>query len=334
MSQNNVYESFRSVLIMNLSSVLPADQLQKALDAVDITMSDFEVTRKKMELITASGVPEVVKMYIASKAVANLSYGTLKQYRYKLFDFFNAVRKSYADVTPNDIRMYLNRFKVERNAGDNYRNTIRVTLNGFFTWLVTNKHITHNPCDQVDPVKFEPKNLPPLSPLQLEQFRIGTVNIREKALVDFFFSTGLRVSECAAVKLSDIDWHDRRVHVTHGKGNKERIVFFDAESEVSLRMYLATRTDDVDALFVSTRKPYHAIQSHALENIIKKISERTGIYNTPHKLRRSFATHCIRSGTPLPIIQKLMGHSNPETTLIYAKLVEDDLRREYQRVYA
>lgn len=334
MSQSDVYESFRAVLIMNLASVLPAEELQRALAAVDITMSDFDITKKKMELITTGGVPDVVKIYIASKAVANLSYGTLKQYRYKLFDFFNVVRKSYLDVTPNDIRLYLNRFKVERNACDNYRNTIRNTLNGFFTWLVKNKRIDYNPCDQVDPIKFKQKQLPPMSALQLEQFRVGTVNVREKALVDFFYSTGLRVSECAAVKLSDIDWSCRRVHVPHGKGDKERVVFFNAESEVSLKMYLDTRTDNEDALFVSSRKPYHAIKSHALENIIKKVSVRTGIYSTPHKIRRTFATQGIRSGMPLPTLQKLMGHSKPETTLIYAKLVEDDLRREHERVYA
>lgn len=338
MSENeNVYENFRTVLTMNLCSVI-ADQdvLHDVLGMVDISMGDFEITRKPMEIIPAydGGLPEVVKYFLAAKAIANLSNGTLKQYRYKLDHFFKSIRKSYLDVRPNDIRVYLFNFKIEHGASDSYIDTIRITLNSFFQWLLDNEYIPRNPCATVDKVKFQPKPREALTASQLEVVRWNTVDIREKALIDFFFSTGCRVSECAAVRLSDINWNNRSVNILHGKGDKRRVVYFNSESELTLREYLKTRDDDTDALFVSTRRPHKALGSGALEAIIRKIATRSGIKVYPHKLRHTFATIGLNSGMPLHQLQALMGHTKADTTLIYAKLNQDDLQMEHQRIYS
>lgn len=328
------YENFRTVLAMNLSAALPADQLAAALRAVDLSLGDYEITRKNLELIAAGGVPEAVKLFIASKAIANASAGTLRQYRYKLINFFDAVRKPFTDVTASDVRLYLYRYKTEHNASDRYLENIRITLNSFFTWLVENEYLPRNPCAKVEKIRYSEARRDPLTPFQLELFRWNTENIREKALIDFFFSTGCRVSECADVRLSDIDWTERSVRIRHGKGDKERIVYFNAESELTLRRYLATRDDDTDALFVSVRAPHQPIGAHALENIIKKVAERTGLHVYPHRLRHTFATSGLHGGMPLHILQQLMGHANPRTTLIYAKQSQEDLQHEHRRVYA
>ena len=335
MPTESSYENFRTVLTMNLCSVVQdPDVLRDVLQMVDVTMDDFEIIKKPMEIIPVQDMLPVIKCYLGSKAVSNRSMGTLKQYRYKLMNFFDTVRKSYIDIRPNDIRNYLYKFKVEHSASDCYLDNIRITLNSFFQWLTDNDYIPRNPCSKVDPIKYHRKRREPLTSYQLEEVRWNTANVREKALVDFFFSTGLRASECANVRLSDITWDKRAVHVRHGKGDKERIVYFNAEAEVSLKEYLKTRSDDTDGLFVSVKAPHQAIQTHALENIIKKVSKRTGIRVFPHKLRHTFATSGIRGGMPLETLQALMGHSKPETTLIYAKLDQTDLQMEHQRIYA
>ena len=332
-TNSNAYEHFRTVLIMNLASAVSADQLPAVLEAIDVTMNDFEISSKPMSLITTEGTPDVVKYYIGSKAVANKSIKTLAQYRYKLINFFNTVRKSFADVTANDIRMYLYQYKVEHNASDRYLDNIRTTLNGFFSWLVNNDYLAKNPCAKVDPIKFQVKKREPLSSYDLEVYRWNTENVREKALVDFFYSTGCRASECADVRLSDIDWDNRAVHILHGKGDKERTVYFNAEAEVSLKEYLKTRDDQTDALFVSVRKPHHPIKSHALENILDKVSKRSGMHVFPHRLRHTFATDGLQSGMSLEHLQRLMGHKSPKTTLIYAELNQSDIKRDHQRAY-
>ena len=330
----SIYENFRTILTMNLCTVIQdPNVIRNVIEMVDISMSDFEIMHKSTEIINTTEIPEVVKYFIASKAIANLSKATLKQYRYKLINFFNAIQKSYIDVKTNDIRIYLYNFKIEHHASDNYVDNIRITLNTFFQWLTNNDYIQKNPCIKIEKIKYQQKQREPLTPFQLEKIRWNTNNIREKALIDFFFSTGCRVSECANVRLSDINWENRSVHIRHGKGDKERTVFFNAESELTLKEYLKTRSDNTDALFVSIKSPHHQLQPHSLENIIKKVSNRTGIHVYPHKLRHTFATIGLHSGMSLEKLQKLMGHSKLETTLIYAKLNNDDLQVEHQRVY-
>ena len=327
-------ELFRNELITKLEASLPPEQLRAVLAAFDTTSASYEIHRQQLDMITTDGFPEVVKWYLASKAVANRSPGTIKQYRYKLLHFFDAVRKPFQDIRPNDIRVYLYQFKKERNASDRYMECIRITLNSFFQWLVENEYLMRNPCAQVEKIRFNAKRREPLSMEQLETLRWNVKDVREKALIDFLFSTGCRASECADVRLSDIDWKDRSVLIRHGKGDKERIVYFNAEALVSMRNYLDTRQDDTDALFVSTKAPHGALGMHALENIISKVAGRTDLHVFPHKLRHTFATAGLNSGMPLHVLQQLMGHAKPETTMIYAKQMQDGLRNEHQRVYA
>lgn len=327
-------ELFRNELITKLEASLPPEQLRAVLAAFDTTSSSYEIHRQQLDLITADGFPEVVKWYLASKAVANRSPGTVKQYRYKLLHFFDTVRKPFQDIRPNDIRVYLYQFKKERNASDRYLECIRITLNSFFQWLVENEYLMRNPCAQVEKIRFNAKRREPLSMEQLETLRWNVKDVREKALIDFLFSTGCRASECADVRLSDIDWKDRSVLIRHGKGDKERIVYFNAEALVSMKKYLATRDDDTDALFVSTKAPHGALGTHALENIISKVAGRTDLHVFPHKLRHTFATAGLNSGMPLHVLQQLMGHAKPETTMIYAKQMQNGLQAEHQRAYA
>jgi len=332
MSDN--YELFRNELITRLESSLPQDQLRSVLAAFDATSSSYEIQRRQLDVITSGGIPDVVKWYLASKSIENLSEKTLMQYRYKLEKFFAAVRKPFQDIRPNDVRLYLANFKQARGASDRYMDNIRLTLNGFFAWLVDNEYLMRNPCANIEKIKYQEKTREPLTAYQLEDLRWNCRSIREKALVDFFFSTGCRVSECAAVFLSDIDWSSRSVRIRHGKGNKERTVFFNAESELSLRKYLSTRDDDRDALFVSVRRPHNPLQPRALELIIRQIAERVNLRVFPHRLRHTFATSGLRGGMPLDKLQALMGHAKPETTLIYAKQDQTELRMEHRRVYA
>ena len=334
MSEANVYENFRTILTMNLCSIVDNPiMLQNILEMVDISMNNFDVKQKELQIISSNGIPEVVKYFLASKAIANLSKNTLKQYHYKLTNFFNTIKKSYIDINPNDIRIYLYNFKIEHNAADNYVDSIRITLNTFFQWLTDNDYIQKNPCTKIDKIKYQAKRREPLTPFQLEKIRWNTNDVREKALIDFFFSTGCRVSECANVRLSDINWENRSIHIRHGKGDKERTVFFNAEAELTLKEYLKTRSDNTDALFVSIKSPHQPLKPHALEDIIKKVSERTGIHLYPHKLRHTFATLGLNGGMPLEKLQALMGHTKLDTTLIYTKINQDDLRSEHQRIY-
>lgn len=328
------YENFRTVLTLNLSTVIDdPEMLKNVLSMVDLSMQNFEISNKPLDIIPASGFPEVEKYYLASKGVSNLSKGTLKQYRYKLIHFFDTVKKPYTDITANDIRIYLFSFKQERNASDCYVDNVRITLNSFFQWCVDNEYLLRNPCAKVDKIKYQTKRREPMTTLSLEDLRWHCQDVREKALIDFLYSTGCRISECAGVLLSDIDWEKNSVRLRYCKGNKERTVFFNDEAKVSLKAYIEKRGHISPALWTSAKAPHQQLKTHALEDIVRKVGERAGIKTYPHKLRHTFATVGLRNGMPLEKLQALLGHTNPQTTLIYAKLNSDILQLEHQKAF-
>lgn len=327
-------ESFRNELASKLLESLPCEQVKTVLSIFDTLIPNYDISAKKVSLIVCDGLPEVVKHFIASKAVRNLSRGTLNIYKLRLSDFFTVVAKPFQDITANDIRMYLFHNREKHNASNHYLDNIRRILNSFFSWLTANEYILRNPCINIESIKYQEPERAPLTSYELEVLRDHCEAVREKALVDLLSSSGIRLSECMDVNLSDIDWDQRSIIVRHGKGDKRRIVFFDAESELTLRKYIASRNDDCEALFVSERKPHNRIKQKALENIISKIANRANMHVYPHKLRHTFATTCIRHGMPLEDLQTLMGHSNPKTTMIYAKLDNTDLQMAHRRVYA
>lgn len=331
MSDNS--ESFRNEIVSRLYASIPQDQLLDVMAVLDSAMAGYDISRKQVGIIPADGIQAVVKYYIVSKSVENLSPGTLNNYRLRLLDFFNVVRKAYTDVTPTDIRMYLHYYKEKRGASDHYRDLIRRTLHSFFAWLVNNEYLIRNPCANVEKVKYQQPTREPISAYGLEAIRWYCGTLREKALIDFLYSTGMRVSECSNTNLSDIDWTNRSVVIRHGKGDKRRVVFFNAESEFSLRKYIESRSDSNEALFVTIRNPHHRLGVHSIEDEVRRIADRCAMHVFPHKLRHTFATSNLHGGMPLDKLQALMGHTKPETTMIYAKQDLTDIRMEYNRIH-
>lgn len=329
------YESLRNKLISQLSCFLPPDLLSRSMDVIDRSATDYDITAKPVSIIPTGGIPEVVGLYLASKALENTSKATLALYRQAITNFFKTVRKPITDITPNDIRGYLYQYKHDRNICDHTLDTMRGIFSAFFGWLVNNDYLVRNPVAKVQKIKYQKVEKAPLAPNTLEAMRWACLNVREKALIDFLFSTGCRVSECIAVEISDINWAEKSVVIRHGKGDKRRTVFFNAESEVSLKKYLDGRKDNDPHLFVKTRAPYTAISKRNVERVVRNIRERmdTKVDCTPHTFRRTFATTSLRAGMPLERLQALMGHSKPETTMIYARLNTDDLKIAHRNVF-
>ena len=332
MSDNS--ESFRNELVSKLFNQISQDQLIGVLKAFDSTLTGYDISKKPLDMIPVSGIPEIVKYFIASKAVESLSKGTLYIYKLRLEDFFSRVQKPFQDIRSNDIRLYLFYYKDQRHASDAYRDGIRRTLNSFFQWCVNNEYLLRNPCSTVEKIKYRQKERKPFTQYELEILRWNCKTLREKAMVDFLYSTGVRVSEFSAINKQDIDWIKRSVVIHHGKGDKGRTVFFNAEAEVSLKKYLESRSDDNEALFVTIRNPHNRLGKRSVEFEIKNIASRTDFHAFPHKLRHTFATSGLNGGMSLEDLQALMGHAKPETTLIYAKIDTSRLQMEHSRVYA
>ena len=136
----------------------------------------------------------------------------------------------------------------------------------------------------------------------------------------------------AAKRIDDIDWRDRKCKVI-GKGNKERTVYFSVRAKLMLQLYIAERRGG-EALFASSRAPYEPLTDRGIEKMISKLGKRIGMERPlyPHLMRHTFASHALNCGMELTIIQHLLGHSDPKTTLIYAEIDPIRVQYEYNRM--
>ena len=150
--------------------------------------------------------------------------------------------------------------------------------------------------------------------------------------MEFLVSSGCRLSEVSGIRMEDVNWRDRSV-VVHGKGNKDRKVYFSVRAKLMLEEYIARRKGG-DALFVSVKTPYPAMQPRAIQRVLGLIGDRVGLHVHPHLLRHTFATLALAGGMDITVIQRLLGHEDTKTTLIYAELSQRTIQYEYERIIA
>ena len=330
------YEKLRNDFMYRLSQSYSVKDVQNILSAFDLCAAEYEITKKVVDIIIPDKEMNIVKMYIASKAIENKSKRTLNVYYRVLTMFFKTVAKQIHKISSSDIRAYLYWYKEHRHVKDSSLDAIRSAICTFFAWCTDEEYLERNPAKKISKIKFQPHERQFMTPLQLEKIRQVCTDKREKALVDFMYSTGCRVSEVCDVMITDIDLIQQTVIVQHGKGDKRRTTYLNAESIVSLQLYLESRDDACPYLFVSRRAPHHHLTPHAIQDEVKRILAKAQlpIPVTPHIFRHTAATTALRSGMPIDQVQKFLGHANINTTLIYAKTDDSEVRHNHQKFIA
>lgn len=326
-------EQYRARFLAGLTDAIGLEEVQRVMRVFDEVTSDYDIQRKCTALAVIDGLPDHVRSYIASKAVENKAKGTLREYKNILASFFSTMRKPVEEISTNDIRLYMYKYKELRNVGDSRIESIRVVLNNFFEWCVQEGDLDRNPARRIAVIKTPRKERSPMSLRDLEKIRVACKDKREKALVDFLYSTGCRASEAADVLLEDVDMENGTARIRHGKGDKERTVYINAECAISLQAYLDGRNDETPHLFVESRRPYRKISIHSMDKIIRKIVERTDVrvHVTPHVFRHTTATVAIQHGMPVEQVQRMLGHESLDTTMIYAKTDQSQVKLNHER---
>ena len=298
------------------------------------------ILQKKLDVSEGSATEEEepfdvpLSKFLDAKRVEGCSNRSLKYYRYILASALGDIGKPIRRVTTDDLRQYLNRYADEHGISKASSDNIRRVLSSFFSWLEEEDFIMKSPMRRIHKIKGEKTIKDPFSDEDVEHIKDACTSLRDIAIVDILLSTGMRVGELVKLKKSDISMENREC-VVFGKGQKERIVYFDSGTKVRLQAYFASRDDDSPYAFVSLSKTHSPLNVSGIENIIRKLGKEAGISKChPHRFRRTLATKAIHKGIPIEQVQRILGHAKIETTLRYAIVEQNNVKNSYQRLFS
>lgn len=306
-------------IIQEMLTELDNSQLIKLKSVLKVKLNGSIVDKKKNN-------QDYLDDYLSAKKVEGCSKDTIGYYESTILMLFKKLQKHIQKITTDDLRNYLTEYQQKRNSSRVTIDNIRRIFSSFFSWLEDEDIIIKSPVRRIHKVKTAVKVKETYSDEEIELLRDNANSLRDLALIDLLTSTGMRVGELVRLNISDIDFEEREC-VVLGKGNKQRIVYFDAKSKIHLKNYLQKRVDNNDALFVSIKSPYKRMAIGGIEARIKKLGDKLGIRKAhPHKFRRTLATNAIDRGMPIEQVQKLLGHERIDTTLHYAMVKQSNIK--------
>ena len=273
----------------------------------------------------------LINLFISAKKIEGCSPKTLKYYYTTIKDMEKTINKSPQYITTDELRDYLMNYQTKNNSGKVTIDNIRRILSSYFSWLEEEDYIIKSPMRRIHKVKTSTVVKDTYTDEALEQMRDYCKKIRDIALIDLLASTGMRVGELVLLNREDINFNEREC-IVFGKGDKERVVYFDARTKIHLQNYLDSRTDNNPALFVTLRAPYRRLQISGVEIRLREIGNKLNIPKVhPHKFRRTLATTAIDKGMPIEQLQKLLGHQRIDTTLQYAMVKQSNVKLAHKK---
>ena len=303
--------------------------VKKLQEVLEHTLFYYEVTASAAEREDDSD--ELVSAFLSAKRIEGCSEKTLKYYQTTIEAMCSTVGKSLRRITTEDLRSYLTEYQKRKNLSRVTVDNVRRILSSLFAWLEDEDYILKSPVRRIHKVKTASNIKETYTDESLELMRDGCTELRDLAMIDMLASTGMRVGEMVLLNRDDINFADREC-VVFGKGDKERIVYFDARTKIHLQNYLESRTDNSPALFVSLKAPHERLKIGGVEVRLRELGQKLGIQKVhPHKFRRTLATMAIDKGMPIEQLQRLLGHSKIDTTLQYAMVKQSNVKLAHKK---
>lgn len=315
---------------VSLQDQLTDDQIQTLRNTLYMQLNEYEVQERCTDLVPADGTPDaLLRRYIAVKKIEGKSYQTRKRYNEQCYAMIHTIGKPLDEITTYDLRFYLAMYQEQHGVQNSTLDGMRKCIRPFFAWLADEGFIPKNPAAALAQVKCEKKVRLPYSAWEMECIKRACKKVRDLALVEFLYATGCRVSEVVRLNASDIDFASRKA-IVHGKGNKQRVVYFDEVTENDLAAYLQTRTDNSPALFAG--KGTDRLSKAGIECILRKLGRAAGVENVhPHRYRRTLATNMISRGAQIQDVAAVLGHEDIGTTQVYCSIVQANVQFSYTR---
>ena len=304
-------------------------QNEKLREILQYTLANYDIKEKQYQEITSEH--NFVELFLSAKRIEGCSERSLKYYMATIETMLDELKKDVRHIVTDDIRGYLTEYQKKKKSSKVTIDNIRRILSSFFSWLEDEDYILKSPVRRIHKVKSGTNIKETYSDEALELMRDSCTELRDLAIIDILASTGMRVGEMVLLNRNDIDFNERECIVV-GKGNKERVVYFDARTKIHLQNYLNSRRDDNPALFVSLRAPYERLQIGGIEVRLREHGKKLGLQRVyPHKFRRTLATMAIDKGMPIEQLQQLLGHRKIDTTLQYAMVKQSNVKIAHRR---
>ena len=325
-------EKFIQEITDSMSGTLTVDQMAQLNSVLLQTISKYTVIEDgdKVKEDFASN-NRLLEIFLSAKLVEGCSAKTIKYYETTVKQLFKYMPKSVKEYTTDDLRAYLAVFQKKHKSSKVTIDNIRRIFSSFFSWLEDEDFILKSPVRRIHKVKTGEQLKEVITDENLERLRDNCKCPRDLAIIDLLASTGMRVGELVKLNRNDVNFAEREC-IVFGKGNKERMVYFNARAKLHLQEYLASRKDKNQALFVSLDKPHTRLQISGVEMRLRDLGRGLKIPRIhPHKFRRTLATMAIDKGMPVEQVQKLLGHVKIDTTMRYAMVNQTNVKLSHRK---
>jgi site-specific recombinase xerD len=315
-------------ILVDMDEYLTANQSQKLQR---VLTSRLTSQTKSVSSVSNSNY---LAMFLNAKKIEGCSERTLSYYKTTVEKLLDGITDPIRKVTTDDIREYLANYQGLNDCSKTTIDNIRRNISSFFTWLEEEDYIVKSPMRRIHKIKTTKTVKEVISDEEIEKMRDKCKNLRDLAIIDLLYSTGIRIGELVRLNVDDIDFEEREC-IVFGKGDKERRVYFDAKTKIHLMGYINSRSDTNPALFVTLDAPYDRLQISGVEIRLRRLGRELGINKVhPHKFRRTMATRAIDKGMPIEQVQKLLGHSQIDTTMHYAIVNQTNVKVAHRKFIA
>ena len=316
-------------VLSEMSTVLTMNQLKQL--QVSLVKHFSENAIVKAESISNT---DFLNAFISAKKIEGCSLRTIKYYKQTTERMLSVLQIPVRRITTEDLRAYLDNYQKINGCGKVTIDNIRRNLSSFFAWLEEEDYIIKSPMHRIHKIKVKQQVKNTISDETIELLRDNCKCSRDLAIIDLLYSTGIRVGELVNLNISDIDFEEREC-VVFGKGDKERRVYFDARTKLHLKKYISERKDNNPALFVTLDHPHSRLKISGVEIRLRDLGKAISMEKIhPHKFRRTMATRAIDKGMPIEQVQKILGHSQIDTTLRYALVNQNNVKASHRRIMA
>ncbi len=317
------------VIVLNeMAAYLSIAQMKKLQEVIVKAFAENEAVKENISN------EEYLSMFLAAKQIEGCSARTIQYYKVTVEHMIRRIPIEIRKITTDDIREYLAEYQKMNSCGKVTVDNVRRNLSSFFSWLEEEDYILKSPMRRIHKIKTKQAVKEVISDEMIEQLRDHCKCKRDLAMIDLLYSTGIRVGELVGLNRTDINFEEREC-VVYGKGDKERRVYFDAKSKLHLQDYLKERVDDNPALFVTLDAPYERLKISGVEIRVRELGRKLNMDKIhPHKFRRTMATRAIDKGMPIEQVQKILGHSQIDTTMQYAIVNQNNVKSAHRKYIA